>query len=103
MAVLSKPIVSTKGSRQSKWVNLDYGSAMTLDERTEAIIEKADKLLKCRLRDWQALAVQSLLNKRDVFVKAGTGSGKSMVFQSMIVAKENGVVLVIAPLKSLMN
>jgi len=76
---------------------------MTLHQATETVIENVNGLLKCRLRDWQARAVQSLLGKRDVFVKAGTGSGKSAVFQSMIAAKENGVVLVIAPLKSLMD
>jgi ATP-dependent helicase YprA (DUF1998 family) len=103
MAVLSKPVPRIKRSDSPRFIDLDYGSDMPLSDATEALIEKINQLLKCRLRDWQAAAVQSLLYRRDVFVKAGTGSGKSAVFQSMIAAKENAVVLVIAPLKSLMS
>ena len=76
---------------------------MEQDEVTRAVVEKANVLLQIQLRDWQIRAMRSLLQGRDLFVKAGTGSGKSAVFQSMIAAKENGIVLVIAPIKSLIN
>jgi superfamily II DNA helicase RecQ len=98
MAVLSKPV-----SNPQRLVHLDYGPMMELDELTYAVIAKANDLLHCRLRDWQSRGLRSLLEKRDLFVKAGTGSGKSKVFQSMIAAKDKGIVLVLSPLKSLMD
>ena len=102
MAVLSKP-VSNPVSVPQRLVHLDQSSAMEQDEVTRAVVEKANVLLQIQLRDWQIRAMRSLLQGRDLFVKAGTGSGKSAVFQSMIAAKENGIVLVIAPIKSLIN
>ena len=98
MAAITLPISQNQRLRE-----LDFGSSMDLDPSTCAVIRKAEGLLNCRLRDWQARAVQSLLCKRDLFVKAGTGSGKSYVFLSMTMARENGIVLVISPLKSLME
>ena len=102
MAVLSKP-VSKPVSVPQRLVHLDQSSAMEQDEVTRAVVEKANVLLQIQLRDWQIRAIRSLLQGRDLFVKAGTGSGKSAVFQSMIAAKENGIVLVITPIKSLIN
>jgi superfamily II DNA helicase RecQ len=97
MAVFSKPV---SGSRL---IPLTYNGEQ-LDEFACAVIAKAERLLGGhRLHDWQARAVWALLRHRDLFVKAGTGSGKSKVFQAMIEAKANGIVLVIVPLKSLME
>jgi len=99
MAALSKPT-----SEARRLVHLSYGNGEELDAFTCAVIARAEGLLGGhRLYDWQARAVSSLLNKRDLFVKAGTGSGKSKVFQTMTEAKENGVVLILVPLKSLMG
>jgi superfamily II DNA/RNA helicase len=56
------------------------------------------------LRNWQAVAVDSLLSANDLLVKAGTGSGKTFVFWSMIEAKENvGISLILSPLKAIMD
>jgi len=74
-----------------------------LDATDEAVIAQASSLFGKRLRDWQAVAVSRFLKGRDVIIKAGTGSGKSWAYQSMIAAKENGSVLVLAPLKSIMS
>jgi superfamily II DNA helicase RecQ len=97
MAVLSKP------TSDSRLRPLSYNGE-EFDEFICAVIAKAEGLLGGRrLYEWQARAVWALLKKRDLFVKAGTGSGKSKVFQTMIEAKENGIVLVIVPLKVLME
>jgi ATP-dependent helicase YprA (DUF1998 family) len=54
-------------------------------------------------RQWQAHAIDSLRAGDNVLVKAGTGSGKSFIFEAMAMAKDNGVVLIVSPLKALMK
>jgi superfamily II DNA helicase RecQ len=103
MAVLSKPCASSPTLTHWRIIPLEYKPKVELDDRTVSVAAQAYKLFGWRLRDWQAKALQSLVLKRDLFVKAGTGSGKSAVFLSMIAAKEEGIVLVIVPLKSLME
>jgi len=56
-----------------------------------------------RVHEWQALAMQALLNGTDVVASSGTGSGKSLVFQGMTLAKSEAIVLVISPLISIMD
>jgi len=56
-----------------------------------------------RVRVWQAKAMQALLLGHDVVVSSGTGSGKSLVYQGMALAKGSGIVLVISPLISIME
>lgn len=53
--------------------------------------------------DWQIQAIGAILAGRDVIVSAGTGSGKSRVFQVPALAVDGGIVLVVAPVKSLMH
>ena len=67
------------------------------------ILWEAEQIFGKRHRDWQASAIQALVQKEDLFIKAGTSSGKSLVFQSMIARRPSGIVLVIVPLKSLMD
>jgi superfamily II DNA helicase RecQ len=56
------------------------------------------------LHPWQAHAIDKLLGGDDILISAGTGSGKSLVFQSLALAKPDAVlVLVIAPLNALME
>ena len=82
---------------------LDYGYVVEFAAHTEAILAESYNILDMRARDWQAVAINSLINGSDLLVRAGTGCGKSLVYLSMIAAKPNGIVLVIAPLKSLIN
>jgi superfamily II DNA helicase RecQ len=55
------------------------------------------------LHPWQAHAIDKVLHGHDIMVSAGTGSGKSLVFQALAVTRPNAVVLVIAPLNALME
>jgi superfamily II DNA helicase RecQ len=55
------------------------------------------------LHPWQAHAIDKILGGHDIMISAGTGSGKSLVFQSLALAKPDAVVLVIAPLNALME
>jgi ATP-dependent helicase YprA (DUF1998 family) len=53
--------------------------------------------------NWQGHAIQGLLNKRDVLVRAGTGSGKSLIFQAAALFHPGAIVLVISPILGLMD
>ena len=66
----------------------------------EAVRQKFDLE---EVRDWQTRAFDSLLAGKDVMVRAGTGSGKSLTFQGMALSKPKAIVLVISPLISLMQ
>ena len=54
------------------------------------------------LYDWQVDAVSKVLLGKDLVVSAGTGSGKSIIYQSIAMFLQVGFVLVISPLKGLM-
>ena len=82
-----------------KWDN----GLLEVEGTVKDILWEAEKIFGKRHRDWQASAIQALIRKDDLFIKAGTGSGKSLVFQSMIACRPSGIVLVIVPLKSLMD
>jgi ATP-dependent helicase YprA (DUF1998 family) len=66
-------------------------------------IAQVDERYKVQTRKWQAHAMQALLEGRDVLVHAGTGSGKSLIFESMVLSKKGAVVLVISPTLALME
>lgn len=69
----------------------------------ERIIEKARSLFSCDPHPWQIHTWNQLLHeKRDTIVIAGTGSGKSLIFQLLCFARPGGVVLVVTPVKALM-
>jgi hypothetical protein len=53
------------------------------------------------IKDWQLRSLQRLLAGQDIVVMAGTSSGKSLIFQGIVFAKKDGIVLVVAPLTSL--
>lgn len=55
------------------------------------------------VKPWQAAAILNALNKKDVFVIAGTGSGKSLVYQALPCFKDNTIILVISPTLALMD
>jgi superfamily II RNA helicase len=52
---------------------------------------------------WQIAAASELLLGRDVMVVTGTGSGKSMCYLLTVMAKLDGIVMVLSPLLSLME
>jgi len=75
-----------------------------LNDATEKLcIQLKEQFCLEEVRGWQSRAIQALLSKKDVLVKAGTGQGKSMCFQGMALSKQNAIVLVISPLISLME
>jgi len=55
------------------------------------------------IRDWQLRVFHSLLEGKDVMVRAKTGMGKSVGFQGMALSKHDAIVLVVSPLIALMN
>lgn len=93
-----------KGSPTARWIASHEvpGSA----SHAEAI-GKARKIAHDQfgvdLRDWQAEAIADVYSKKDVVVSAGTGSGKSMIFQCLPFITEGGIILVVSPLLSLMH
>jgi hypothetical protein len=102
MAVLSKPVRTHATSRQ-RLLHLprefDILEAQ-FKEETLSLLKRFEILTKWRLLDWLAQGVDS---GHDLFVKAGTGAGKSMIFLAMIEAILNGIVLVLCLLLSLMH
>jgi superfamily II DNA helicase RecQ len=62
----------------------------------------ARAMYSIKLHDWQAAAIADVLMHRDVVVSAGTGSGKSIIFQTLPYTVQNGIILVVSPLLSIM-
>ena len=104
MAVFSKP--AKAGQTGQRLLHLT-NAIDVLDEdllpETREILQRFQRLTGWTLRNWQKQGVDSLFRGHDLFVKAGTGAGKSMVFLAMIEAILNGIVLVLCPLLSLMH
>jgi superfamily II DNA or RNA helicase len=73
------------------------------DRNMMAFCEKVKSRFGRGLYLWQIHAMQKLLSKRDLFIKAATGSGKSMPFQAMALSAPDAVVLVVAPITGLMK
>ena len=94
--------VSTLNGQNENFTFL-WENMLDLDSFSKDIINRAGEKLGDRLRDWQAVAVSRLAKGRDVVIKAGTGSGKSWSYIAMICAKVGGIVLVLTPLKSIMD
>ena len=74
-----------------------------IQARMSNLCESVEKKFKKILRPWQKEAIEKIIQGNDLIITAGTGSGKSLVFQSLCFAKKNGIVLIVAPLKSLIN
>jgi ATP-dependent helicase YprA (DUF1998 family) len=74
-----------------------------LSEEMSLFCDEVERVLGCRPRKWQAVAIAAIVTGRDVLVKAGTSSGKSLVFQALIVARPKATVLVISPTIALME
>lgn len=54
-------------------------------------------------KDWQVAAANEMLQGRDSFVVTATGSGKSLCYQLALVTRNDGYILAIFPLLSLMK
>ena len=68
------------------------------------IREKVQLAFNIDVKPWQAGAIHDLAIKRyDVIVIAGTGSGKSLVYQSLPAVQTGGIALVISPTLALMH
>ena len=70
---------------------------------TSEFIQLVDNRFAVSTRKWQAHAMQALLEGNNVLVRAGTGSGKSLIFEAMTLSKPDAVVLVVSPIIALMN
>ena len=68
-----------------------------------AFADEIEKYFKQRPRNWQMHSIECARQSHDVLVRAGTGSGKSLVFQAMALSHSKAIVLVISPLLSLME
>jgi superfamily II DNA helicase RecQ len=53
--------------------------------------------------DWQGHAISATMKKRDLMVRAGTGSGKSLIYQAAALFHPHAIVLVVSPLLGLME
>jgi len=74
------------------------------EERLQTILDRTKEHFQHDLHPWQTLAVKNILaGQRDTIVIAGTGSGKSLVFQCLQFATRKAVVLVVSPLVALME
>ena len=51
--------------------------------------------------DWQAHAIQRVLRGYDTVLCAGTGYGKSLIFEGLAHLSKKKVIIVICPLKAL--
>jgi ATP-dependent helicase YprA (DUF1998 family) len=88
-------------TRRPRFIDPDYTSPVT--QETETFCALVEAQLKRNPRQWQRHAIQALRAGRDVFIKAGTGSGKSLPYQAMAVSSDSAIVLVVCPTVALMH
>ncbi|XP_061166282.1 recQ-like DNA helicase BLM [Saccostrea echinata] len=69
---------------------------------TDESRKRVNDTFKVKLRENQEKAINAVLLNRDVFVGTRTGSGKSLVYESIPVIKP-GIVVIVAPLLSIMR
>jgi superfamily II DNA helicase RecQ len=74
-----------------------------LGRAVQVICEKVRDVLMRNPYAWQVAAWESTCAGKDVIVIAGTGSGKSLVYQGMQYAKPGAIVLIVSPLLALMK
>jgi ATP-dependent helicase YprA (DUF1998 family) len=74
-----------------------------LSDKTRELQVKAENIFGFKLKQWQINAIDKIQCGKDVVIVAGTGSGKSIVFQGACLLGEQAIVLVICPLVSLME
>ena len=78
-------------------VNLD-------EERYRRVVETVRSRFGFEVKRYQAAVVADILDKKhDVFVIAGTGSGKSLIYQVLPFLVKQPIILVVCPTLSLMG
>lgn len=93
-----------KDSQKKKWIqSQDIPHSIERNEAMATARQTAQKKFGIQLKSWQAEAIAEAFAKKDVIISAGTGSGKSMVFQCLPYMSAKGIILVISPLLSLMH
>jgi superfamily II DNA helicase RecQ len=90
-------------SKLQPLVEFQYDPVTMVDSSLDALLLRIFQLAEVTLRDWQKAAVYCLLQNNDLVVKAGTGAGKTWVFWAMALSRPAGIVLVLVPLKVIMN
>jgi ATP-dependent helicase YprA (DUF1998 family) len=101
MPVMSRIQQDPSPKKKIRFIEANINAPWTSDMQARA--EIIDEKFKCRPRDWQAHAIQAICDGRDVLIRAGTGTGKSLVFQAMTLVRDDAIVLVVAPLNGLME
>ena len=82
--------------------------AVEMEDEFEACLDKASNILSEQgftrdLRQEQKCFVKQLFSRGDLLAVLPTGFGKSLIFQVLALMKEDCVILVICPLKSIVN
>jgi len=90
-------------NRQRKRRFVDANLDEPLTEGTRALVDAIQSTFNLIPRDWQVQAMQAVLKGRDVMIRAGIGSGKSLIFQGLSLKSDKAIVLVVAPLNGLMD
>ena len=96
--------LSTPKKRKSKTIQPIQGSKLAVGIESQAQVKTR---LRKRLHldfdpdDWQVAAVQKIRQGCDSIIIAGTGAGKSLVFQGLAALSPKMAVIIISPLKAL--
>jgi superfamily II DNA helicase RecQ len=74
------------------------------DNIVRAVNERLENVGKhWKIMPWQAAAAAEMLERRDIVVKAQTGSGKSMCYLALAITYPEDCIIVICPLLALMT
>jgi superfamily II DNA helicase RecQ len=91
---------------KKRFIDAPIGEAMP-DGMSE-VVSVVERVFKVQMAVWQAIVIRAMMEGRDVLVRAGTGAGKSLIYQAMAVAvkeqkDKGGIVLVVQPILALME
>ena len=90
------------GRNARRFIKSHIADAFRSDDM-EQFIGRVPEAFKMTPRRWQSSAIDRLRAGDNVMVKAGTGSGKSFLFEVMVLTKDKAVVLIVSPVKALMK
>jgi superfamily II DNA helicase RecQ len=99
--MLPRNRILKKTPRRPRFVDADLHEPLT--EAIQTLKELIQTRFRLTARDWQMCAIHAALKGHDVMIRAGTGSGKSLVFQAISLVKENAIVVVVSPINGLMD